>query len=234
MHKRILVGFTLIVSLLYLNVSIALPLSSWDPLESGVFDLVNNQRVLNGLDTLSADSRLHDAARGHSVDMATRDFFLHVNPDGLNERDRANAAGYNSNFIGENLAAGFATAFRVMFGNVSLQTISDFDIDVVGGDGFLTIDEVGQDWTGANWDAWGQGWMGSFFHRDNILNIRYDDIGIGYASDADSTFNTYWTQVFAAGDSAVLAVPTPGSLLLSLTGLVMLVVSLRRRSTTIK
>ncbi|BDP42007.1 hypothetical protein DAETH_19760 [Deinococcus aetherius] len=51
---------------------------------------------------------LAKAARAHAADMATRGYFDHRNPDGLEVEDRAEAAGYTGwQFVGENLAAGY-------------------------------------------------------------------------------------------------------------------------------
>ncbi len=56
---------------------------------------------------LALNSLLTLAARAQSLDMAERDFFDHVNPDGLDPTDRANAQGYTGT-AGENIAAGYA------------------------------------------------------------------------------------------------------------------------------
>lgn len=50
---------------------------------------------------------LASAARAHALDMATRGFFDHVNPDGIGIDGRANAAGYTGwREVAENIAAG--------------------------------------------------------------------------------------------------------------------------------
>ena len=41
-----------------------------------------------------------------------------------------------------------------------------------------------------------QGWMESAGHRQNILDPNLEEIGVGYAVNADG--NPYWTQVFGA------------------------------------
>ena len=46
---------------------------------------------------------LASAARFHSQDMVDRNFFNHVNPDGLNPSDRARNAGYNFIALAENI-----------------------------------------------------------------------------------------------------------------------------------
>ncbi|MEM9149647.1 MAG: CAP domain-containing protein [Cyanobacteria bacterium P01_F01_bin.3] len=50
-----------------------------------------------------------------------------------------------------------------------------------------------------------KGWINSPGHRANLLNPGFTDIGLGYfllENDQGSiNYNTYWTQVFGAGDS---------------------------------
>lgn len=49
------------------------------------------------------------AARAHALDMAARDYYSHVSPEGWTHARRAEAAGYtNWRDLGENLAAGYA------------------------------------------------------------------------------------------------------------------------------
>lgn len=50
------------------------------------------------------DTRLENAALGHSQDMAARNFYGHANPEGLNSGDRIRAAGYDWIQAGENIA----------------------------------------------------------------------------------------------------------------------------------
>jgi uncharacterized protein YkwD len=58
---------------------------------------------------------LRCAARKHSADMAARDFFDHVNPDGEKFTDRMTKAGYGSySTAGENIAAGSPDAQGTM------------------------------------------------------------------------------------------------------------------------
>jgi hypothetical protein len=61
---------------------------------------------------LALNEHLTIAARAHSLDMANRDFFEHVNPDGLNPTQRAQAAGY-AGTAGENIAAGYTSIDQV-------------------------------------------------------------------------------------------------------------------------
>ena len=52
------------------------------------FDHVNAERVREGLNPLLSDPDLVDIARDHAMDMLEREFFDHVNPDGLSPADR--------------------------------------------------------------------------------------------------------------------------------------------------
>lgn len=53
---------------------------------------------------------LQSAARKHSKDMATNNFFSHTNLAGLSPFDRMKAEGYTGTTMGENIAAGNGTA----------------------------------------------------------------------------------------------------------------------------
>ncbi|MGW7070620.1 sigma-70 family RNA polymerase sigma factor [Streptomyces sp. NPDC054855] len=76
--------------------------------------LANAERAKSGCGPLTLNSKLDDAAQGHSDDMAERDFFDHTNPDGEDPGDRVTAAGYKWTTYGENIAAGQRTPAAVM------------------------------------------------------------------------------------------------------------------------
>lgn len=60
---------------------------------------------------LGNHTALRVAARGHSKDMATRNYFDHTNPEGKGPKERIMAAGWlNPGYSGENIAAGNGTA----------------------------------------------------------------------------------------------------------------------------
>ncbi|WP_354697440.1 sporulation protein [Paraconexibacter sp. AEG42_29] len=75
-----------------------------------VLCLVNNERVSRGIPALTADARLDVASQQHAEDMVARDYFAHASLDGRTPPDRAQAAGYPSSFVGENIAYGNTTA----------------------------------------------------------------------------------------------------------------------------
>lgn len=76
-----------------------------DRAERSLLCLTNVHRLRSGVAPLLRDSRLGAAARAHSADMATRDYFSHVTPEGLSPTERAVAAGFPGG-AGENIAAG--------------------------------------------------------------------------------------------------------------------------------
>lgn len=57
---------------------------------------------------------LQASARKHSKDMATKNFFAHTNLAGLSPFDRMKAEGYKGTTMGENIAAGNATAAQTV------------------------------------------------------------------------------------------------------------------------
>jgi uncharacterized protein YkwD len=63
---------------------------------------------------VSPNGALRAAARGHSQDMAQRNYFEHSTPEGVTPAQRAKNAGYPSGFVGENIAAGQPTPASVV------------------------------------------------------------------------------------------------------------------------
>jgi uncharacterized protein YkwD len=82
--------------------------------ERDVFDLTNAERAKHGLPPFIWDDRLAAAARAHSADMASRGFFAHINPDGLDPFDRMKKAGISYRIAAENIAYGQRTAQAVV------------------------------------------------------------------------------------------------------------------------
>ena len=85
------------------------------PLELDVVVLINQERIAAGLQPVGVDVRLVEAARLHSVDMATNDFVGHDGSNGSSFSQRIVAAGYPTP-RSENVAAGFTTAASVVQG----------------------------------------------------------------------------------------------------------------------
>lgn len=77
------------------------------------FDIVqriNAERIRRGLAPVVAEARLSAAAQGHSDDMASRDFVDHRGSDGRSYWQRASAAGYVPQTVGEVITAGQPTS----------------------------------------------------------------------------------------------------------------------------
>ncbi len=81
-----------------------------------VLDLVNAERTKEGLDPLELDADLCAVAQMHSDDMAARNFFDHVNPDGKSPFDRMKDYGITYMAAGENIAAGYESPGSVVKG----------------------------------------------------------------------------------------------------------------------
>ncbi|HZC27301.1 MAG TPA: CAP domain-containing protein [Actinopolymorphaceae bacterium] len=83
--------------------------------EAEVVRLTNVERANRGCAALRVDSRIVQAARAHSDDMAARDYFDHNSPDGGTPWDRMRAAGYDAP-AAENIARGYPTPESVVDG----------------------------------------------------------------------------------------------------------------------
>ncbi|MEO0933208.1 MAG: CAP domain-containing protein, partial [Cyanobacteria bacterium J06641_2] len=87
-----------------------------DPLIAEVVELTNLYRSQHGLEALTLNTSLSKSAQTHSQDMALADFFSHTGSDGSRVSDRAKLAGYQSSYVGQNIAAGYITAEEVVRG----------------------------------------------------------------------------------------------------------------------
>lgn len=233
-----LLAVVVLMMLSFATFTSAATITNWDPVEEQVLNLVNLQRSFSGLSALTADDRLQTAADLHSQDMADNDYFSHTSLDNTSFSRRITAQGYDWTTCSENIAAGYSDAYGVMYGTNDLNLLSTFDIGL-GGNGFSTWDEVGENWSATDWDGWEEsnnnsgGWMGSSGHRGNILTDGLTDIGVGYyylvSDDGDTNYYHYWTQDFAAGDTMAEPdapdapdapeAPIPGAMILLTSGL---------------
>ena len=82
--------------------------------EAEVVRIVNEERGKVNCPALTADDRLTTAARGHSADMAARNYFSHTTPEGVEFATRITNAGYRWSGAGENIAKGQRTPADVM------------------------------------------------------------------------------------------------------------------------
>ncbi|MEU0559453.1 CAP domain-containing protein [Dactylosporangium sp. NPDC006015] len=90
-------------------------------LESEVVTLTNNYRKANGCGALRIDSRLVAAARNHSTDMVTNNFFSHTGSNGSTFVQREVAAGYTTGASAENIAWGYRSPQEVVTGWINSE-----------------------------------------------------------------------------------------------------------------
>ena len=143
-------------------------------LEQRINALVNGERRARSLKPLDLDQDLSKISRANSQDMAKREFFNHVNPDGETPRDRLSRAGYSCpKTTGENI-----------FQNNLYSRVT------------ISGNRKSYDWNSLEQIAGStvSGWMHSSGHRQNILNRAYRKTGIGAAIATDG--QVYVTQVF--------------------------------------
>lgn len=88
--------------------------STLDAFEQEVLALTNAARAQVGLAPLRHDPALAAAADKHSEDMALKNYFSHVEPDGGRLADRIRDEGYSFRAAGENIAAGYDTPEAVV------------------------------------------------------------------------------------------------------------------------
>jgi uncharacterized protein YkwD len=99
---------------------------TWADFENEVLELVNQQRA-KGADCGSAgtfgpaeplimNAALRCAARNHSMDMGTRDYFDHYTPEEVGPSERLDQSGYSGSSWAENIARGYATPEAVVSG----------------------------------------------------------------------------------------------------------------------
>jgi uncharacterized protein YkwD len=130
-------------------------------IEQRIFYYTNIERAKAGKISYVYDSKLSDIGREDAVDMAARNFFDHINPDGESPTDRAERHGYP-------VEKDYGTYYRIGVGeNIAL-------VQHIQG----TPDEIAQYIVNA--------WMNSPDHRENILDLNgadYTNLGVGVAYD---------------------------------------------------
>ncbi len=159
------------------------PVYDAEQIEYLVHELTNQERQNYNLSQLSFDSEISQIARGHSLDMSSRNYFAHETPEGFTPTDRADQFGYSCQKmvglliytgIAENIFQGhlFDSYYTVNGVITSYEWISEEEIAKT------TVD----------------GWMNSPGHRENILTEIFDREGIGVEITDDH--KVYVTQNF--------------------------------------
>lgn len=83
---------------------------------SGLLQETNEERIAGGLGSLALNSKLNSAAQAKANDMAARDYWSHNTPEGNPPWTFIDAAGYDYQSAGENLAYGFDSSTEAVMG----------------------------------------------------------------------------------------------------------------------
>ncbi len=147
-------------------------------LEQKIHELINSERVKQGFSPLELNDKLMQAARNHSDDMATRNYWNHRSPEGHDVYWRYQQVGFTDSIrIGNTIYPGAENIFKISKTNMPLQLDQDAH-DIV------------------------DGWMHSTEgHRENILTPYWKREGIGVAivtshADRETTIKIYVTENF--------------------------------------
>jgi uncharacterized protein YkwD len=148
-----------------------------------VIALVNQARRDNGgLPPLKGHAQLGQVAQDHTQAMATRNFFMHCDPDNQsNPGTRISAAGYSWNTFGENIAAAQSSPSAVM---ASWMNSSGHRSNILN----TSVQEMG---------------VGYVVDSADTNNVRRSSLNnCSVTSSSDGPFVRYWTQVFARRSGA--------------------------------
>jgi uncharacterized protein YkwD len=183
MKVGLVILFVLFVALTGMGQERVRPRLSISALEQRIHESINAERVRNRLPGLELDEDLSRIARAHSLDMATRDFFDHVTPEGKTPSDRGDAGGFpcRRDLPDGSYAIGLAE-------NLFQNNLYDRVMFVDGKPSFAwnSLEHIAATTV--------QGWMDSRGHRRNILDRSHDRSGIGIALTADD--KVLITQLF--------------------------------------
>ena len=172
---------------------------SSDKFDQRILELVNEERSKAGLDSLSIDSQLDQAANLHTDEMVQAGYISHQLPGEPWLDDRIKATGYKLAEPTDSIPY----PGNENVGSLRSSTTDTSDESIASLSEFVMSPEKAFD-----------GWMNSPGHRANILNPDYTHIGIGYGSsddgddvenyDSSGDFNdlsAFYTQVFATPES---------------------------------
>ncbi len=152
-------------------------------LEALTHDLINAQRLEQGIHPLDHIEKIRVIARSHSEDMASRNFFSHDSPEGLDPSDRGQRAGYDCRKdYGSYFTYGLAENIHQGWLFDSFQSSRGIRVNF----DWMSLEELAR--SAVN------GWMNSSGHRQNILDSSYDRAGIGVAIADDG--KVFFTQNF--------------------------------------
>lgn len=109
--------------------------------------LINQARCSNGLNPVTVNPLLNNAATNHSMDMATNNFVGHTGSDGSDVTARVGAQNYPAVLLGENIIGG-STSVDGAFGSWGTEHILNPDMREMGlGHVYYEISDLQQYWT---------------------------------------------------------------------------------------
>jgi len=153
-------------------------------LERKIHDLINEQRIENGLSPLIWDENLAKIARYHSEDMARRNYFSHVSPEGEDLEARYKKFSYLCRISAGNLI--YSGGENIFLTHIYSLYYYDPLTGEVTGYVFNSINNISYEVV--------NGWMNSPGHRQNILTPFFLREGIGVYVDSDGEI--YITEDF--------------------------------------
>jgi len=112
LKSRVLLGFVIFVFVLKVSTSLVFvnfPNNIFfaDITKSTLVNLLNQARQSSGLNSLTENQKLDQAAQLKAEDMVNNGYFSHTSPAGTTPWHWFSQAGYNYKYAGENLAIGF-------------------------------------------------------------------------------------------------------------------------------
>lgn len=147
------------------------PVEYWTSVENEIASLCNTERAKVGVGPLSNNESLRTIARFKTNDMLQNEYFDHISPSGVSPSDLAGTFGYDYSTFGENIW---------MTGTNSLKDHPEL-LDMFKAN--VTAQKIVT------------AWMNSPGHRANILNVKFNKIGVGVSF---STYGrAYATQEFS-------------------------------------
>lgn len=149
-----------------------------------IHERINRVRKAHGLNFLQWDPHLAEIALSHSKDMAIRNYFDHVSPEGKDFSDRYREHGYSKTTrIGDREYLGGENLF---LGNVVISYTYDQETKKILSYELCTLEDMAE--RAVN------GWMESPGHRENILTpFSREGIGVYVKDDGE----VYITQNFS-------------------------------------
>jgi uncharacterized protein YkwD len=135
-------------------------------LEIRIHELINIERHKAGLKPLTLDKKLSAIARGHSQDMAKKNYFSHISPEG-------------EDFLARYKKKGFVCQMHV--GQHIYEGAENIFLDNLYSSVTYTDGRAHYDWNSLEEIARSivKGWMKSDGHRENILQPPFRSQGIG-------------------------------------------------------